>query len=245
MIQYSQRSYINILIHKGGVIMILYHGSSEIVKQPKYGMGSKRNDYGRGFYCTTNLALAKEWACPTIRSGFANKYELNLPDLKILYLNKDGYNILNWLALLLDNRIFPKRSPISRQANEYILSEFLPDISDYDVICGYRADDSYFSYAKDFLNNTISLSQLSVAMQLGELGEQIVLMSEKAFDNINFLGYEIADGSIYNSRRMERDARAKHAYLDNHGSDFAVAADDLYILDIIRKQVKNNDSRLR
>ncbi len=225
--------------------MILYHGSTEIIEKPIYGYGSDKNDYGRGFYCTENPELAKEWACPTVKDGFANKYELDISDLKILYLNKDGYNILNWIAILLNNRIFQKRSPISRQASDYILKEFLPDISGYDVVWGYRADDSYFSYAKDFLNNVISVSQLSQAMKLGELGEQIVLMSQKAFDNIKFIEYEIADGSIYNSKRTERESRAKKAYLNNHGADFTVNPEDLYVRDILIGQVKNNDPRLR
>ncbi len=224
--------------------MIVYHGSPEIVEVPKFGLGSQTNDYGQGFCCTESLELAKEWACPTIDNGFANKYEFNLTDLKVLYLNKEGYNILNWIAILLKHRTFSKRSPISREASKYIMSEFMPDTSGYDVICGYRADDSYFTYAKDFLNNTISVSQLAQAMKLGELGEQIVLMSEKAFEKICFIEYEIADGSIYNPRRMERDERAKRAYLDNHGADFKTATNDLFVMDILREQVKNNDERL-
>lgn len=225
--------------------MILYHGSSEIIETPVYGYGSDKNDYGRGFYCTESSELAKEWACPTVKDGFANKYEFNISELKVLYLNKEGYNILNWIAILLNNRVFQKRSPISRQASAYILKEFLPDISGYDVIWGYRADDSYFSYAKDFLNNVISVSQLSQAMKLGELGEQIVLMSPKAFDNIKFIEYEIADGSIYNSKRMKRENRAKKEYLNNHGADFKINPEDLYVRDILAGQVKNNDPRLR
>lgn len=225
--------------------MILYHGSPEIVEVPEYGKGSETNDYGRGFYCTQIPELAKEWACPTVKDGFSNKYELDISDLKVLYLNKDGYNILNWIAILLNNRTFPKRSPIARQASQYILNEFLPDTSGYDVIWGYRADDSYFSYAKDFLNNGISVSQLSQAMKLGELGEQIVLMSPKAFERIHFLGYEIADGSIYNPRRAERENRARRAYLDTHGGDFSVSKDDLFVRDIISEQVKNDDPCLR
>ena len=54
--------------------MILYHGSREIVEHPLYGMGSENNDYGQGFYCTESLELAKEWACPEIKDGFANPY---------------------------------------------------------------------------------------------------------------------------------------------------------------------------
>ncbi len=224
--------------------MIVYHGSPKIVKVPTFGLGSETNDYGQGFYCTESIELAKEWACPTVKNGFSNKYELDLSDLKVLYLNKDGYNILNWIAILLEHRIFPKRSPIARQAAKYIKSEFLPDISGFDVIWGYRADDSYFSYAKDFLNNTISVNQLSQAMKLGELGEQVVLMSEKAFGKIKYIEHEIADGSIYNPRRTEREERAKKAYLDNHGQNFEMPQNDLFVMDIIREQVKNGDPRL-
>lgn len=224
--------------------MIIYHGSPEIVEIPVYGKGSETNDYGRGFYCTEAIDLAKEWACPTVKDGFVNKYELDLEGLNVLYLNKDGYNILNWIAILLDNRTFPKRSPISKQASKYILEKFLPDIAGFDVIRGYRADDSYFTYAKDFLNNTISVGQLSQAMKLGELGEQIVLMTPKAFEHIRFVEYEIADGSIYNSRRMERDERAKRAYLDNHGANFEISRKDLFVRDILSERVKNDDLRL-
>lgn len=165
--------------------------------------------------------------------------------LRVLHLNSDGYHILNWIAILLQNRIFSKRSPVARQANNYILQEFLPDIAGYDVIVGYRADDSYFSYAKDFLNNAISVNQLSQAMKLGELGEQVVLKSEKAFEQIRFLGYEIADGSIYDPRRMARDGRAGKAYLTNHGADFSVVSNEIFALDIIREGMKNDDPRLR
>ena len=224
--------------------MILYHGSAEIVERPVYGKGSEMNDYGRGFYCTESLELAKEWACPTIKNGFSNKYELDFTDLKVLNLNAEGYYILNWIAVLLKYRYFSKRTPIARLASEYILQEFMPDLSGYDVIKGYRADDSYFSYAKDFLNNSITINQLSRAMKLGELGEQIVLMSPKAFENIRYGGCEIVDGSIYNARRMERERRARKAYLENHGADFVISQSDLFVRDILSEKVKNHDPRL-
>lgn len=225
--------------------MLLYHGSPKKVEVPQYGFGSKENDYGLGFYCTQSNDLAKEWACPKMQSGFSNRYELDMEGLSVLYLNGEGYHILNWIAILLQNRIFSKRSPVARQASDYIQHEFLPDISGYDVIIGYRADDSYFSYAKDFLNNTISVNQLAQAMKLGELGEQVVLKSEQAFAQIRFLGYEIADGSIYNPRRMAREDRARKAYLANHGADFSVMSNEIYVLDIIRERMKNDDPRLR
>lgn len=224
--------------------MILYHGSHEIIQQPVFGLGSAQNDYGRGFYCTQSIELAKEWACPMAGDGFANQYELDLDGLSVLDLSRGGYHILNWVAILLQNRTFLKRSPIAHQAEGYILREFLPDISGFDVICGYRADDAYFAYAKDFLNNTISIRQLSQAMRLGELGEQVFLISRLAFEQVHFTGYEIADAEVYFRSRSEREERARAAYLNRHGADFAVSDQDLFVRDILQQEVRNDDPRL-
>ena len=40
----------------------LYHGSQIILEKPEYGKGARNNDYGRGFYCTEEIELAREWA---------------------------------------------------------------------------------------------------------------------------------------------------------------------------------------
>ena len=47
------------------------------------------------------LPLTKEWACPTQKDGFDNKYTHNTEGLSLLYLSGGRYHILNWLALLL------------------------------------------------------------------------------------------------------------------------------------------------
>lgn len=224
--------------------MKLYHGSAVIVKAPEYGKGNLHNDYGRGFYCTEEMELAKEWACPQARDGFVNCYDLDVSDLRIMDLEKEEYHILNWMALLLKNRVFAKRAPVAREAERYILDEFLPETRGYDIICGYRADDSYFSYAKDFLNNSITVEQLADAMKLGKLGRQVVLMSEQAFSRIRYTGYEKADAGIYNVKRMQRERVARQAYLDGHGARLT-GTDGLFVMDLMRKGVKNDDACLR
>ena len=88
----------------------------------------------------------------------------------------------------------------------------MPDITDADVIIGYRADDSYFSFAEDFINNTISLRDLTLAMQLGALGEQVVLLSKHSFNRIEFINYEVADYRVYYYKRFKRDQNARAAY---------------------------------
>lgn len=224
--------------------MIIYHGSQQIVEIPKFGMGKTYNDYGLGFYCTENEELAKEWACPIKNDGYSNKYILHFNKLNVMHLTKGEFNILNWLAILLAHRKFDITSPIGNNAREFILSHFLPDTSDVDVMIGYRADDSYFSFAEDFINNTISLRDLSKAMQLGTLGEQVVLLSERAFNQIEFVGYEVADYRKYYYKRTERDQNARADYF-NQNKDAHQLADAIFVLDIIREEMKHDDPRLQ
>jgi len=64
----------------------LYHGSEFIIKKPEFLEGNIHNDYGIGFYCTTNKELAKEWASKRSGKGYINKYILR-DDSKV-----DGYS---------------------------------------------------------------------------------------------------------------------------------------------------------
>lgn len=223
--------------------MIIFHGSKDIIKKPEFGKGNIKNDYGLGFYTTENIELAKEWACSNNETyGYANQYEINLNDCKVLDLREDKYSILNWIAILLKFRTFDLNNPISIQAKEYILEHFYIDVELYDVIIGYRADDSYFSFAKDFINNTISVQQLAKAMTLGNLGIQIVLKSQKAFEKIKYISYEIADYRKYYVKRVARDKKARETYLNSYRKNLIL--DDLFVMDIIRKELKNGDKIL-
>ena len=93
---------------------IIYHGSKDIIEKPKFGKGKPYNDYGLGFYCTENLALAKEWAVDIGRDGYANIYEIDDSRLSVLNLNDEQYTILHWLAILLENRHFDSPSSLSQ-----------------------------------------------------------------------------------------------------------------------------------
>ena len=219
--------------------MIIYHGSKDIIKKPIYGIGNPKNDYGLGFYCTENLELAKEWACSNNETnGYANIYEIHLDNYKVLDLRKKEYTILKWLALLLKFRTFDINKPIASQAKDFIIKNYLINTDNYDIIIGYRADDSYFSFAKDFINNTITLEQLSKAMQLGDLGTQIVLKSKKAIESLKYIGYERAIHLEYYTKRVNRDKNAREQYFNNYRLN--IDYHGTYIIDIIREG-KNND----
>ncbi len=222
--------------------IILYHGSTTIVEQPIYGKGKPNNDYGRGFYCTEHIELAKEWGCEENTDGYANRYEMDLSNLKVLNLSSEEFTILNWLAILIKNRKARLSTPIAKRGKEWLINHFLPNYEDYDIIVGYRADDSYFSFARAFLGNEISLSQLGRAMRLGKLGEQYVLKTPKAFETIKFLDYTVADNRVYYEKRRQRDVEARAAYNKELEID---DIDGIFMRDIIREEMKPNDPRLR
>lgn len=215
----------------------IYHGSDHIIEQPVFGAGKTHNDYGRGFYCTEYAELAKEWACSADSDGYVNHYQLECDGLKVLNLNAPEYNILNWLAILLENRKFNVADGLPQRAKAYLLENFKVDYKKYDVIIGYRANDSYFSYAGDFVNGTLSLSDLSEAMRLGKLGEQVVLKSNKAFDALTFIEADKAPRQEYFAKYKLRDeeARAKYRQIASK----LVAESEMYVLDIIRNNWKN------
>ena len=221
----------------------LYHGSSKIIEKPVFGYEKPYNDYELGFYCTESLEMAKEWGVSRERSGYANCYELDCSGLKILNLNEERYCILNWLAVLLRNREFDVPSGLALEAREYILRNFSIDYGSSDAIIGYRADDSYFSFAQDFLNGTISIRQLNHAMHLGKLGEQFVLKSRSAFERIRFTGYEIAESAEWYARKMRRDRTARREYFNVERNGRRKG--DIYILQIMDEEMMPDDPRLR
>ena len=218
----------------------IYHGSVNVVETLRFGEGKIFNDYGRGFYCTEHAELAKEWACSSDSDGYANHYQLDMAGLTVLNLNAPEYNILNWLAILLENRKFNVADGLPQRAKAYIIENFKVDYKKYDIIVGYRANDSYFSYAGDFVNGTLSLSDLSEAMRLGKLGEQIVLKSKKAFEALKFVEAIKAPREEYFVKYKQRDEEARSKY--RQIASKPMAENETYIIDIIRNNWENGQS---
>lgn len=220
----------------------IYHGSSHIIEEPVWGYGKDYNDYGLGLYCTENSELAKEWACTENIDGFSNQYEIDLSGMDILDLSSKEYCILHWITLLVLNRKFRLSTPVMRRAVDWLSDNFYINADNYDIIIGYRADDSYFSFARAFLSNEITIQQLSVAMKLGKLGEQVVIKSKDAFEKLKFISYETVDSNIYYPKRKYRDDEARSNYLKTIEE---LDMDGLYLSDIIRERMKSDDERLR
>lgn len=193
---------------------IIYHGSSLIIKEPiyHYSEANTHNDYGLGFYCTVNLNIAKEWANRNTRNGFVNKYLFDERNLKILDLtDKSKYNVLNWIAILLHNRELSLEDQIEYKDNLEFLNKYYIDVKDYDVVIGYRADDAHFRFPLMFLRNVLTYEKLEEIYNLGNLGKQYVLISEKAFKRIKFI-CALKPEEIYHERYLRRIDNADNSY---------------------------------
>lgn len=171
---------------------IIYHGSEFIIEKPEFLKGNIHNDYGLGFYCCSNKELAREWAARKNGSGYVNRYRIRDDRLRILDLTKAPYdNVLYWVALLMNNRElstslrenFPKEL-------KYLREKYLIDVSKFDIVIGYRADDSYFHFPEAFVRSEITLTSLNEIFKAGDLGKQYVLISKRAFGLLRFTDYE-------------------------------------------------------
>lgn len=199
--------------------IILYHGTPDEVVNPVYGGGQDKHDYGRGFYLTEDIELAKEWAVcrPSQQNGWVHKYELDCTDLKIFDFQKK--NVLSWLAELMKHRDAADTKRYRMLAAKFI-EKYGIDVSSYDVIKGWRADASYFYIAKEFVRDNIDVEILEELLSLGGLGIQYCLKSELAFSKLREIDEILpVDYTEFNDKYNKRDIEARNKMRDLVDSD--------------------------
>ena len=188
----------------------LYHGTPDKLVMPKYGGGDEKHDYGKGFYLTENIELAKEWAVcrPNELNGWVHMYELDVDGLKILDFQQR--DVLSWLAELMKHRDAADSKRYRMLAGKFI-EKYGIDTSDYDVIRGWRANASYFYIAKEFVRDNIDVDILEELLSLGGLGIQYCIKSEAAYTRLKekrdqLLAVPYAE---FNDRYNQRDVEAR------------------------------------
>ena len=224
--------------------MKLLHGTDHIIETPDITIGNPHNDYGMGFYCTKVDEMAREWACKKNSNGFVNVYDFDDTDLKVLNLLDGSHTVLNWIALLLQFRTFKLDSEIAIDARDYLIEHYAIDLRGYDVVIGYRADDSYFQYAESFVSNALPLRSLNIALRLGKLGEQTVVVSQKGFERLKFLEAYPVDRSVYYPKFVDRDSTARDTYQKEIKRSKSYR-DDIFVMDILREEMANDDPRIQ
>ena len=203
-------------VQTSGVIP-LYHGNDHILPEPLYGFGKKDNDYGSGFYTTSLIEKAEDWAVSYgTNTAIVNKYELNLDEMKIL--NLDDYGILSWIAEIIYNR--GTRGEDAAILGEQIIKKYKIDTegeNEPDIIIGYRADDSYSDIIDAFLQNKLNIEETERLFKEGDLGYQYFIKSKKAFESLKFTGYdeiinkEISPAEIYARNKVSSFLRQRNS----------------------------------
>ena len=201
-------------------VITLYHGSPNKVVIPQYGCGDDKHDYGRGFYLTDDIELAKEWAVcrPDEKNGWVHKYELECDELKILDFKE--YDVLAWLAELMKHRDAADSKRYRMLAKKFI-AKYGKDTDEYDVIKGWRADASYFYIAKEFVRDNIDIDILEELLLLGGLGTQYCIKSERAYSRLHEITGELlsTEYAEFNDRYNKRDVEARKNMRDLVNSD--------------------------
>ena len=201
--------------------------------------GKKNNDYGQGFYCSESAELAREWACPREKDGILNRYCLETDGMRVFHLKGETEEaLLIWISVLLSNRKLNLDTEEARTGAHFLQSRYLMSLETADLVIGYRADDSYFSFVKDFLNNRISLAQLQQALKLGTVGEQIVIKSQRAAFALEFQGYEVVDWKEYYMKRLQRGQALRNMYQELRQKPDVSGR---YMRDIVRE--RNNSGK--
>ena len=171
--------------------MNIYHGCKTIIKKPIVKGSNSLNDYGPSFYLTTDLFAAKSWACRNDSLGVVNKYRIesrSFNNLKILDLtDKSIYSVLNWLAILMHFRELDSSFKRNNKLVLEWLSKYYMDVDQYDVVIGYRADDSYFRFPIRFISNDLAFEDLENVFISGHLGIQYAFMSKRAISLLKFV----------------------------------------------------------
>lgn len=200
--------------------IILYHGSQNKIVNPKYGLGENKHDYGKGFYLTESLDLAKEWAVckPNEINGWVHKYELDITELRILDFQQ--HSIFAWLAELMKHRDADD-SRRYRVLSEKFIAKYGIDTDEYDVIKGWRANASYFYIAKEFVRDNVDIEILEELLSLGGLGIQYCIKSEFAYSKLAGVTNELisVDYNEFNNKYNLRDVNARQKMRDLINSD--------------------------
>ena len=190
--------------------IILYHGSPHQQVSLQYGLGDEKHDYGKGFYLTGSLELAKEWAVcrPDERNGWVHKFSLDITDLRVLDFQE--HNILSWLAELMKHRDAAD-SKRYRVLSRKFIEKYGIDSEHYDVIKGWRANASYFYIAREFVRDNIDVEILEELLSLGGLGIQYCIKFERAYEKLAEIKEELTcvDFREFNEKYNERDVSAR------------------------------------
>ena len=149
--------------------MIVYHGSTEIIKKPDVVHSKEYLDFDRGFYITTFENQAKKWA---VRKGMrqeknaiVNVYELSeeWDNFKVLSFEKENEK---WLDFVCACR---KGQPLNKE---------------YDIIIGNVADDDVFKTVDMYFRGLWDKEKVLVELRYYKMNNQICIVNQETLNRL-------------------------------------------------------------
>ena len=153
--------------------MKLYHGSLEVVSDPRIITPNRTLDYGRGFYTTTSYEQAEQWVRRrkgTQRTvGYVNVYELAdiLPDdIKQLRFETPTEE---WVDFVMRNR--------TEKGFEH----------SFDIVYGPVANDRVYAAFALYESNLLDKEGLIHELRAYELVDQFLFHTEQSLQHLTFI----------------------------------------------------------
>ena len=143
--------------------MIVYHGSTEMIKVPDIEHSKKYLDFGKGFYVTTYQEQAKKWAVrKSMRPGktaIVNVYNMenNWEKYRVLSFEKENEK---WLEFVCACR---KGEDLNR---------------DYDIIIGNVADDDVFKTVDMYFRGLWDKKKVLEELRYYKMNNQICIVNQ-------------------------------------------------------------------
>ena len=153
--------------------MKLYHGSLEVVSEPRIITPNRTLDYGRGFYTTTSYEQAEQWVRRRKGAqhpvGYVNVYELAevLPDeIKQLRFETPTEE---WVDFVMRNR--------TERGFEH----------SFDIVYGPVANDRVYAAFALYESNLLDKEGLIRELRTYELVDQFLFHTEQSLQHLTFI----------------------------------------------------------
>ena len=159
--------------------MHLYHTSDREIRIPDIHHGRKNADFGWGFYLTPDKEFIYRWAG---ENAVVNEYEMNENGLIIQRFGRDT----DWFRYIFHNRR-------------------LQDDSEADVIIGPIANDTIFDTLGIISSGFLKPEDAVRLLMIGPEYTQAAIKTEKAADQLRWIGSERIERIAWDERKAEQD----------------------------------------
>lgn len=149
--------------------MIVYHGTTEIVKMPDVYHSKKYLDFGAGFYLTTYEVQAKKWATRKgmrqNKPAIVNVYEMdeNMEKYRVLSFEEENEKWLEFVCACRRGESLNK---------------------DYDIIIGNVANDDVFKTVDMYFRGLWDKKKVLDELRYYQMNDQICIVNQDVLEQI-------------------------------------------------------------